>query len=143
ASSEGARPFLDRLDISTLESKRIFQGDPGSFEEIIALLSGEPRQILTRRESPSSAPNYLVRESVGFRGSFAEPGSLTKVTPLTDFADATPQLRAIKKELVKYKRPDGVELSMTLYLPPDYKEGERRPAVVWAYPLEFADASVA
>ena len=34
-------------------------------------------------------------------------------------------------------------LSFTLYLPPDYKEGERRPAVVWAYPLEFTDASTA
>jgi dipeptidyl aminopeptidase/acylaminoacyl peptidase len=32
---------------------------------------------------------------------------------------------------------------MRLYLPPDYRPGERRPAVVWAYPLEFNDASVA
>ena len=107
------------------------------------MLSGEPRRLLTRRESPKDPPNYLVRESVDVRGNFAEPGSLTKVTSFTNFSDPTPQLRSIKKELVKYKRPDGVELSMTLYLPPDYKEGEQRPAVVWAYPLEFTDASMA
>ena len=33
--------------------------------------------------------------------------------------------------------------SLQLYLPPDFKPGERRPAVVWAYPLEFTDADVA
>jgi dipeptidyl aminopeptidase/acylaminoacyl peptidase len=44
---------------------------------------------------------------------------------------------------VKYTRPDGVALSFTLYLPPDYQAGERRPAVVWAYPMEFTDAATA
>ena len=62
---------------------------------------------------------------------------------ITDFSDPTPQLRGIKKQLVKYKRSDGVDLSFTLYLPPNYKEGTRLPALVWAYPLEFTDASTA
>ena len=38
--------------------------------------------------------------------------------------------------------PDGVKLSFTLYLPPDYKEGEKRPALLWAYPMEFTDAGI-
>jgi dipeptidyl aminopeptidase/acylaminoacyl peptidase len=143
ASPEGARPFLDRLDINTLETKRIFQGEAGAFEEMVAMLSTGGSLLLTRHESPTEPPNYWIRTSTDFNGNFALPGSLTKVTPLTDIADPAPQLRAIKKELVKYKRADGVELSMTVYLPPDYKAGERRPAVVWAYPLEFVDASVA
>jgi len=63
--------------------------------------------------------------------------------PLTQFADSTPQLRGIKKQLVTYKRADGVQCSFTLYLPPDYKEGTRLPTVVWAYPLEFNDPSTA
>jgi dipeptidyl aminopeptidase/acylaminoacyl peptidase len=45
--------------------------------------------------------------------------------------------------LVTYKRADGVGLSMTLYLPSDYQPGERRPAVVWAYPFEFTSADLA
>jgi dipeptidyl aminopeptidase/acylaminoacyl peptidase len=49
----------------------------------------------------------------------------------------------MKKLLVKYSRPDGVELSGTLYLPPGYKEGERLPCVIWAYPMEYSDARVA
>jgi dipeptidyl aminopeptidase/acylaminoacyl peptidase len=143
ASPEGARPFLDRLDISTMELQRIFQGEPKTFEDVVAMLSTGGMRLLTRRESQTDPPNYFVRESTKFNGNFADPGSLTRATALTAFSDPAPQLRAIKKQLVTYKRADGVDLSMTLYLPPDYKTGERRPAVLWAYPLEFTDAGVA
>jgi dipeptidyl aminopeptidase/acylaminoacyl peptidase len=44
---------------------------------------------------------------------------------------------------VTYKRPDGVQLSFRLYLPPDYQAGTRLPTVVWAYPREFSDAETA
>ena len=87
---------------------------------------------LTRYETPDDPPNYFIRTT----GSDARQA-------FTKFPDPTPQLRKIKKELVTYKREDGVQLSMTLYLPPDYKPGERRPAVLWAYPLEFTDPTVA
>jgi dipeptidyl aminopeptidase/acylaminoacyl peptidase len=43
---------------------------------------------------------------------------------------------AIKKALV-YKRKDDLTLSATLYLPKDYKEGVKLPAVIWAYPEEY------
>ena len=78
ASPEGARPFLDRLDINTLETKRIFQGDAGAFEEIVAMLSTGGRVLLTRHESPTEPPNYWIRESTDSNGNFALPGSLTK-----------------------------------------------------------------
>ncbi|MGB8522242.1 MAG: prolyl oligopeptidase family serine peptidase, partial [Candidatus Acidiferrales bacterium] len=143
ASADGDRPFLDRLDINTMDLQRIFQGDAKTYEEIVAMLSTGGSKLLTRRESQQEPPNYWVRDSVKFDGNFADPGSLTKVSPFTTFTDATPELRAIQEQLVTYKRADGVDLSMTVYLPPDYKPGERRPAVVWAYPQEFTDASVA
>ncbi|HUC52973.1 MAG TPA: prolyl oligopeptidase family serine peptidase [Candidatus Cybelea sp.] len=143
ASPDGERPFLDRLDINTMELKRIFQGEAKSYEEIVAMLSTGGTKLLTRRETPVGAPNYYIRDSSKFNGNFAEPGSLDQVTAFTKFTDPTPALRAIQKQLVTYQRADGVALSMTVYLPPDYKQGERRPAVVWAYPLEFTDASVA
>ncbi len=143
ASPDGARPFLDRLDINTMELTRIFQGESQTYEEVVAMLSAGGRRLLTRRETQTDPPNFLVRESTKFSGGFAEPGSLTQIRPFTAFTDPTPQLRAIKKQLVTYKRSDGVDLSMTVYLPPDYKTGERRPAVIWAYPLEFTDPTVA
>src|SRR5439155_10577638 len=51
--------------------------------------------------------------------------------------------RGIKKQLVTTKRPDGVAISFTLYLPPDYKEGQKYPTVFWAYPREFNTADTA
>uniref|UniRef100_UPI00036FEFA9 alpha/beta hydrolase family protein n=1 Tax=Xanthomonas sp. SHU 199 TaxID=1591174 RepID=UPI00036FEFA9 len=65
------------------------------------------------------------------------------LAPVTRFPDPTPVVRQIKKRLVTYKRKDGVELSFTLYTPPGYKEGTRVPAILYAYPLDYADASKA
>jgi dipeptidyl aminopeptidase/acylaminoacyl peptidase len=64
-------------------------------------------------------------------------------TPITHLADPTPAVRAIKSRLVKYKRADGLDLSFTLYTPPGYKEGTRVPTILYAYPLDYADSSVA
>jgi dipeptidyl aminopeptidase/acylaminoacyl peptidase len=132
ASPEGDRPFLDRFNLKTLKSERIFHSDSKSYEGVVALLSDDGSKFITRRESPTEAPNYYVLSTNG-DGPRA----------LTQFPDPTPQLRSIKKQLVTYKRADGVQCSFTLYLPPDYKEGTRLPTVVWAYPLEFSDAGTA
>jgi dipeptidyl aminopeptidase/acylaminoacyl peptidase len=133
SSPEGDRPFLDRFNLQTLKSERIFRSDANSFESFTALLSDDAKQFLTRRESPTEAPNYFVRTA----DAGAQPRALTQ------FPDTTPQLRGIKKQLVTYKRADGVQCSFTLYLPPGYKEGTRLPTVVWAYPIEFNDADTA
>ena len=54
-----------------------------------------------------------------------------------------PQAAGITKQLVTYKRADGVPLSFTLYLPANYKPGTKLPTVMWAYPYEFSDADTA
>ena len=135
ASPEGARPFLDRLNLQTLKTDRIFRSDADSYETVVALLSADGKQFLTRRESPTEAPNYFVRT--------VADGATAASRALTQFPDPTPQLRGIKKQLITYKRADGVQCSFTLYLPPNYKQGTKLPTVVWAYPLEFTDASTA
>jgi dipeptidyl aminopeptidase/acylaminoacyl peptidase len=133
SSPEGDRPFLDRFNLQTLKAERIFRSEANSYESIVALLDDNARQFITKRESPLEAPNYFVRSS----------GDTASARPLTQFPDATPQLRGIKKQLVTYKRADGVQCSFTLYLPPNYKEGTRLPTVVWAYPVEFTDPTTA
>jgi dipeptidyl aminopeptidase/acylaminoacyl peptidase len=130
ASPEGDRPFVDRLDLTTLKTERLFRSAAASFEEPLAILNAEGTELLTRRESPSEPPNYFVLAGGSARA-------------LTNFTDPAPQLRRIRKQLVTYKRADGVQCSFTLYLPPDYVEGTRLPTVVWAYPREFNDADTA
>ncbi len=132
ASSEGDRPFLDRFSLQTLKSERLFRSDATSYESVTAFISDDGRQFITRRESPSESPNYYLRTAGESRGK-----------SLTRYPNPTPQLAGIKKQLVTYKRADGVQCSFTLYLPPGYKEGTRLPTVVWAYPLEFNDPSTA
>lgn len=137
ASPEGDRPFLDRFNLQTLKSERLFRSDAKGYETFVALLDDNGTQFITRRETPTEAPNYFVRTSLTSTSAAAAPRALTK------FPDPMPQLRGIKKQLVTYKRADGVPCSFTLYLPPNYKEGTRLPTVVWAYPLEFNDANTA
>jgi dipeptidyl aminopeptidase/acylaminoacyl peptidase len=131
ATPEGDRPFLDRFNVKTLQAERLFRCDDKSYESVVALLAKDGSKFMTRYETPADPPNYRIRAAAG--------GS---ATPFTKFTDPTPQLRGIRKELVKYKRPDGLDLNFTLYLPADYKPGERRPAVFWAYPMEFTDPSL-
>ncbi|MDQ3009481.1 MAG: prolyl oligopeptidase family serine peptidase [Acidobacteriota bacterium] len=132
ASPQGDRPFLDRFDLTTLKAERLFRCDDKSFESVVALLTDDASRFITRYETSNDQPNYFIRSA----------GDSSKKA-LTKFSDPTPQLRAIKKQLVTYKRADGVPLSFTLYLPPDYKPGTALPSVIWAYPLEFGDANTA
>ncbi len=132
ASPQGDRPFLDRLNLNTLQTERVFQADEGSYEEVVSLLADDGTQLLTRRETRTDPPNYFVRDMTA-----------GTVRQLTTFTDPAPQLRGITKELLTYEREDGVTLSATLYLPPDYREGQRLPVLVWAYPREFTNAAVA
>ena len=64
-------------------------------------------------------------------------------TSLSRFTDPAPSLTSVRKQLVKYARPDGVPLSGTLYLPRDTSRGQGLPLVVWAYPLEYSDPGTA
>jgi dipeptidyl aminopeptidase/acylaminoacyl peptidase len=124
---------LDRFDLTTHKSVRLFQSADRTYESFVALLSDDAARFITRFETPDDPPNLFIRE-------LARPG--TKMA-LTRFPDPAPQLRGISKQIVTYKRSDGVQLSFTLYLPPDYKQGQRLPTIVWAYPLEYNDAATA
>jgi dipeptidyl aminopeptidase/acylaminoacyl peptidase len=132
ASPQGDRPFLDRMNLKTLATERLFQTDDKSYESTVAQLSDDGKRVLTRYESPAEFPNYYVRQ--------VDTGARTAVTA---FKDPAPQLTGIKKQLLTYERRDGVKLSATLYLPPNYKAGEKLPFVFWAYPAEFTDAATA
>lgn len=129
ASPKGDRPFLAVLDLGTGKSERYWQCREGWYETATPL-SEDGQKLLIRRESSEQPANYFVRTG-------------DKDIALTQFPDPAPQLRAIKKQRVIAKRDDGVDISFTLYLPPDYKEGEKRPTIFWAYPREFNDPSTA
>lgn len=131
-SVNGERPFLDRLDLDTFNSERLFESPESEYESVVALTKDDASEFITRHESPAKPPNYQLRKS-----GVAVPVSLTR------FPDPDPLLREVKKQLITYRRNDGVMLSSILYLPPDYTPGKPLPTILWAYPREYAQASAA
>jgi dipeptidyl aminopeptidase/acylaminoacyl peptidase len=146
ASPDGDRPFLDRLDLNTLKSERLFRSDKDCYEQFLSFTGPDTRAFLTWHQSPTDPPNAFVR-SLGKSAINDAPAGEAIFTSssvaLTHIPDPAPAVRAIKKRLVKYKRADGLDLSFTLYTPPGYKEGTRVPTILYAYPLDYADASKA
>ncbi|MCK5484490.1 MAG: S9 family peptidase, partial [Gemmatimonadetes bacterium] len=96
ASPEGDRPFIDRFDLESGETTRLFRSEAPYYERPLELLDDDGRYALTRREAVDVQPNYFVRD--------LENGDLEKVTT---FPHPTPQLKGIQKELVVYEREDG------------------------------------
>lgn len=144
SSPDGDRPFLDRLDLKTLKSERLFRSDKTSFEQFLSFTGPDTRTFLTWHQSASDPPNAYAR-TLGATSDApdGEARFASSSVALTHLPDPTPVVREIKKRLVTYKREDGLDLSFTLYTPPGYKEGTRVPTILHAYPLDYADASKA
>jgi dipeptidyl aminopeptidase/acylaminoacyl peptidase len=133
ASPEGDRPFLDRIELGTGKTERLWRSEAPYYEQIVALLDNAAARVVTQRESLKDPPNYFLRDIRGKR-----------VTQLTRFADPAPQFAAVEPRLITYNRDDGVQLSAKLYLPPGYTPSQGPlPFLFWAYPEEFRSAAAA
>jgi len=134
ASPEGDRPFIDKYEISTGKTTRLWRSEAPYFETVSTLLDISKGLILTNRQSVTDVPNYFIRNLKN-----------RKISQVTRFENPYPQLAGIHKELVKYKRNDSLDLSFTLYLPEGYDKAKNGPlpTLLWAYPREFNDPSAA
>jgi dipeptidyl aminopeptidase/acylaminoacyl peptidase len=89
ASPKGDIPFLDTLDLKTMEKKRLFQSSEGSYETFVDFVGKSRNQIITRYESGKEPPNYYLYSL-----------RRKKRDALTDFKDPAPQLAGVKKQLM-------------------------------------------
>jgi dipeptidyl aminopeptidase/acylaminoacyl peptidase len=144
SSPDGDRPFLDQLNLKTLKTERLFRSDKHCYERFLSFTGPGEKTFLTWHQSPTDPPNAYTR-SLGSSQDAPDGEAVFASTSaaLTHIPDPTPEVRAIKKRLVTYKRADGLDLSFTLYTPPGYKEGTRVPTILYAYPLDYAQASAA
>jgi dipeptidyl aminopeptidase/acylaminoacyl peptidase len=133
SSPQGDMPFLDKMNLTTGKKTRLWQCQAPYYEFVVALIDPKKNSFVTSRESNSENPNYYMRTA----------GS-AKTTQLTFFDHPYPQLREVKKQVLRYKRADGVDLTADLYLPAGYKkEDGPLPGLVWAYPREFKSGDAA
>jgi dipeptidyl aminopeptidase/acylaminoacyl peptidase len=132
SSPKGDHPFLDRMNLKTLKTERLWQCHDPAYETFVDFAGPSRTRFITSCETKVDPPNYYFYDL-----------KTRKRTALTDFKDPAPQLTAVRKERITYKRADGIELSGTLYLPPGYQTGTRLPVVIWAYPIEYDTAATA
>lgn len=132
ASPEGNRPFVDKINIETFDTERLWRSKAPYYEYPVQLIDHKKLKVVTRRESKTEVPNYYIRN---LKNDTFEA--------LTSFENPYPQMNGITSELITYKREDGISLSGKLYLPAGYKKEEPLPVIMWAYPQEFKSADAA
>ncbi|MDP1978416.1 S9 family peptidase [Undibacterium sp.] len=131
-TKKGQFPFIDELDLGSLKKTRLYQSAyTDKIENIVSIEDVKKGDVLVQIQSKTEYPNYYFRNIKG--------GS--QLTPVTQFKNPFMGLKDVSKEVIKYKRKDGVELSGTLYLPANYDKSkkEKLPLLIWAYPAEFKD----
>jgi dipeptidyl aminopeptidase/acylaminoacyl peptidase len=130
ASPEGDRPFLDEYSIEKMKSTRIWQSQAPTYEYFIDFIDPSNFTFITSKESITEQPNFYTINQ-----------KKKTIRQLTNFPNPYPSLKDVAKEVIHYKRSDGVQLTGTLYLPKGYKKGEKTlPTLMWAYPQEFINA---
>ncbi|MFV8281642.1 S9 family peptidase [Christiangramia marina] len=135
-TEDGQFPFVDKIDLSSGETERMYQSELKDQKEgLVEALDIDQGKILVRIESSTEYPNYFIRDI----------DSKNELTQITNFKNPFKSLEEVHKEVITYKRDDGLELNATLYLPAGYdmSNPEKLPMFMWAYPREFKDKNSA
>lgn len=134
-TKDGQFPFIDELNLKTLKTKRLYTSNSkDKKEDLLSIEDFKKGDVLVMIQSKNDYPNYYFRN--------IKSG---KLTPITTFKNPFESIKNVYKEVIKYKRKDGVDLSGTLYLPANYDrtKKEKLPLLIWAYPAEFKDKNSA
>jgi len=135
-TKDGQFPFIDEFNLSTLKTKRLYTSTyKDKKEDLLSIEDFKKGNVLVQIQSKNEYPNYYLRNLKS-----------KKVTQLTNFKNPFESIKNVYKEVIKYKRKDGVDLSGTFYLPDGYdrtKKTEKLPLLIWAYPEEFKDKNSA
>lgn len=133
-TEKGQFPFLDEINLKDFKKKRIYQSKYTDKLEDLQSYDPTTQELMVRLESPTDYPNYYFRDI-----------KRNKLNQITHFENPFVSIQNVHKEVINYKRDDGLPLSGTLYLPLGYdiKKKEKMPMIIWAYPAEYKDKSSA
>lgn len=135
-TKEGQFPFIDEFSLTDFQTKRLYQSNFTNKKEDIYSIEDFKKGIsLVMIQSKNEYPNFYFRN---FRQK-------DKIQQITFNKNPFESIKDVEKQLIKYKRSDGVDLSGTLYLPAGYDKNkkEKLPLLIWAYPEEFKDKNSA
>ncbi len=133
-TDRGQFPFVRAMDLESGDTEDLYTSTYTDQVEDLMDYDPETQRLLVRMESAVDYPNYYFRDLVG-----------GKTVQLTDFDNPFKSLQNVHKEVITYRRDDGLELSATLYLPVGYDTvaKEKMPMIMWAYPREYKDKASA
>ncbi|MCH7565125.1 MAG: S9 family peptidase [Gemmatimonadetes bacterium] len=124
---QAPKSFLDRIEIRTGETERIYESDNSNrWERITSILDIDAERFVVSRESSTDVAQSFLLEN----------GQLAQLTANVDY---TPDITAAPRERFVVERPDGFKFRVNVTLPPGYRGGERLPAMFWFYPREYED----
>lgn len=134
-SPEGSMPFLSTFNTQTKEQEILWRSEAPFYERVVKILDDEGTEFITLKESTDIQPNYWL------------VNTKRRIAPqqVTAFAHPYESIKGINKQLVKYKRKDGLDLSAVIYTPEGFTPGEDAPlpVLMWAYPREYKSAEIA
>ena len=132
-SEEGSMPFLSTFNTKNKEQKIVWRSQAPYYERVAKVLNADATEFVTLKESTDIQPNYWLANTK------------KRIAPLqlTNFAHPYESIKGIKKELVTYKRKDGLSLSAVVYTPEGYDPANdgKLPVLMWAYPREYKSAA--
>lgn len=134
-SPEGDMPYLSTFDTKTKEEKILWRSQAPFYERVAKVLNDDATEFITIKESTDIQPNYWL------------VNTKKRIAPqqLTNFDNPYESIKGIQKQLVTYKRNDGLNLSAVIYTPEGFEAGKDAPlpVLMWAYPREYKSKEVA
>jgi len=119
------QPFIKKVQIKTGKEELVFESSPDMYEDPLVAVDKDMNKIIISQESKDTFPQSYLRESDG------------SITQLTDNQYPYPEFKDCKRTHFEFTRRDALKCTGQISLPPDYKQGERVPAVFWTYPREY------
>lgn len=126
---------MDKIDLESAKKTRLYESKLTDRKESLLEYDVEKDQLLVRMESKIEYPNYYYKKVKGKKA----------LQQLTFFKNPFKSIENVHKEVITYKRDDGLELTGTLLLPVGYdtSKKEKKPMILWAYPREYKDKNSA
>lgn len=131
-SDKGRKPFIDKLNLLTFNKTRIMEANSQDYTDFYYLFDNDPNLLLFTKQNPQSPINYYVY-------NIKEKSEKA----LTKYLNNIPEFTQLQKKVIKYQRPDGVQLSGILYLPAVIDSTKKLPLIMSAYPQEYLTAESA
>ena len=134
ASDQGDMPLIQAFDISTGNTRLLWQCKAPYYEYLVKMIDPVKLIFVSARESQKEVTNYYLHSTV-------KKKAVEKA--LTGFTSPYAGLEGVSRQKITYKRDDGINLSGNLYLPKGYDAARdgALPILIWAYPIEYKSAA--